>query len=44
MREGVSGTVAGGAARGGSGVGFGIVDPVWLGFHIALKGFSFSVR
>lgn len=25
--------------RGGSGVGVGEVDPVWLGFHIALKGF-----
>jgi hypothetical protein len=34
---GVSGTCAGGAACCGSGVGFGIDDPVWLGFHIALK-------
>jgi hypothetical protein len=27
----------GDAGRGGSGVGFGLTDPVWLGFHIALK-------
>ena len=31
--------IAGGAVRGGSGVGLGTIDPVWLGFHIALKGF-----
>jgi hypothetical protein len=34
---GVSGTCAGGAACCGSGAEFGIDDPVWLGFHIALK-------
>src|SRR5579863_8626829 len=39
IRDGVSGTCAGGAACCGSGVGFGIDDPVWLGFHIALKVF-----
>jgi len=25
------------AGRGGSGVGLGLIDPDWLGFHIALK-------
>lgn len=34
---------AGVAGRTGSGVGVGVVDPVWVGFHIALKRISFSV-
>jgi len=38
-----SNEAAGGAGRVGSGVMLGVIDPDWLGFHIALKGISFSV-
>jgi hypothetical protein len=27
--------------RGGSGMELGVIDPVWLGFHIALTVFPF---
>ena len=30
--------------REGSGVTLGVIDPDWLGFHIALKAVSFSVQ
>jgi hypothetical protein len=36
-----SGAGAGGAGRIGSGVGLGLIDPDWVGFHIALKVFPF---
>jgi hypothetical protein len=36
-RPALSNVVAGCEGREGSGVGLGLIDPVWLGFHIALK-------
>ena len=41
VRLAVSMTGAGWMGRAGSGVGLGLVEGVWLGFHIALKVFPF---